>query len=338
MNIQLQKWQAQCNFTQYKGQQQGHYESYFLRANHAAEKKAFWIRYTIFSPKGKPEDALAELWGIWFDGHTGEHFALKSEQPLSAATYSNNNFQIAFPDATLNNRFAEGRIKSAKGEISWKLEYESEAAPIFLFPLSSYDAPLPKAKSLVSLPMARFNGTFTVNGEEKDISNWTGSQNHNWGEKHTDYYAWGQVAGFDNAPDSFLEIGSGKLKLFGSVFTPFLTPIVLRHEGKEYGLNSWGTIIKAKAELDYYEWRFSSENSAIKITGVMRAQAADFVGLTYYNPPGGNKFCLNTKIASCEIELIEKSRIGLSYDLKTNHRAAFEILTDDPKHGITMHV
>ncbi len=154
MSIQLKKWQAQCNFTQYKGQKSGHYESYFLRANHPTEKKAFWIRYTIFSPKDHPEKALAELWGIWFDGYTGEHVAVKSEQPLSPNAYSNNNFHIDFKDATLNNRLAEGNIKSAKGEISWSLQYESEASPVFLFPLSSYDTPLPKAKSLVSLPMA----------------------------------------------------------------------------------------------------------------------------------------------------------------------------------------
>jgi hypothetical protein len=205
-------------------------------------------------------------------------------------------------------------------------------------PLSSYDMPLPKAKLLVSLPMAIFRGSITVNGEKKNIDHWIGSQNHNWGEKHTDHYAWGQVAGFDNAPDSFLEVASAKLKLFGNVFTPFMTPIVLRHKGKEYALNSWGAVLKAKATLDYYEWHFSGENNFIKIDGWMKAEAKDFVGLTYYNPPGGNKFCLNSKIASCEITLTEKSHIGLSYTLKTAHRAAFEILTDDPDHGVAMQV
>lgn len=338
MSIQLLKWQAQCNFTQYKVQKSGHYESYFLRANHPTESKAFWIRYTIFSPKGNPEKALAELWGIWFDASTGKHLAFKSEQPLSNASYSGTNFQVDFHQARINNRFASGAITSDKGEITWDLEYDSEAKPVFLFPLGSYDMPLPKAKSLVSLPMARFNGTLSVNGKKIPINNWMGSQNHNWGAKHTDYYAWGQVAGFDNAPDSFLEIGSGKLKLFGSVFTPFLTPMVLRHEGKEYALNSWGSIVKSKVDLHYYEWHFSSEDEFVQIKGVIKADAKDFVGLTYYNPPGGNKFCLNSKIASCEIVVTEKSRIGLSFTLKTEHRAAFEILTDDPKHGITMQV
>ena len=36
------------------------------------------------------------------------------------------------------------------------------------------------------------------------LERWIGSQNHNWGRKHTDSYAWGQVAGFDDAPQTFL--------------------------------------------------------------------------------------------------------------------------------------
>ena len=39
----------------------GHYESYFLRANHPERPLAFWIRYTIFSPKGRAGDAVGEL-------------------------------------------------------------------------------------------------------------------------------------------------------------------------------------------------------------------------------------------------------------------------------------
>ena len=35
----------------------GHYESWFCPANHPTEPLAFWIRYTIFSPRGRPEDA-----------------------------------------------------------------------------------------------------------------------------------------------------------------------------------------------------------------------------------------------------------------------------------------
>jgi hypothetical protein len=53
--------------------------------------------------------------------------------------------------------------------------------------------------------MAVYNGSLTVAGEEIEVVDWVGSQNHNWGSQHTDHYAWGQVAGFDTHPDSFDE-------------------------------------------------------------------------------------------------------------------------------------
>ena len=69
------------------------------------------------------------------------------------------------------------------------------------------------------------------------MNQWVGSQNHNWGSRHTDQYAWGQVAGFDTHPDSFLEVATARLRV-GAVWSPPLTLMVLRHEGKEWALNS----------------------------------------------------------------------------------------------------
>jgi hypothetical protein len=40
-----------------------------------------------------------------------------------------------------------------------------------------------------------------------------GSQNHNWGSRHTDHYAWGQVAGFDDDPDAFLELSTARVRV-----------------------------------------------------------------------------------------------------------------------------
>ena len=58
----------------------GHYESYFQRANHPIRPFAFWIRYTIFSPKGRKGAAMGELWGIYFDGEAGQITAAMNEQ------------------------------------------------------------------------------------------------------------------------------------------------------------------------------------------------------------------------------------------------------------------
>jgi hypothetical protein len=57
--------------------------------------------------------------------------------------------------------------------------------------------------------------------------------------------------------------------------------------------------------------------------------------LNYYNPPGGAKHCLNSKIAGCTLRLTDR-RAGTTEVLETRNRAAFEILTDDDKHGVDM--
>jgi len=192
-------------------------------------------------------------------------------------------------------------------------------------------APFPKAKALVGSPFAAYSGALTVDGEQWPIDGWVGSQNHNWGEKHTDRYAWGQVAGFDGAPDAFLEAATAQVKL-GPVMTPPLTVLVLRIDGEELAFNTLGETLKTKGRYDFFQWRFEARDDAAHVRGTIIAGADDFVGLPYMNPPGGVKTCLNSKIASCAVTVRRKGRPPLT--LYTRSRAAFEILTDARDHGV----
>jgi hypothetical protein len=327
-----------ANHTLYElGQNKGHYESYFMRANHPDEPKAFWIRYTIFSPHGKPHDALAELWAIYFDQEDKPHVAVKTEVPIDQATFSADNFNVCIDNAILDTGHLKGISSMGGHTLQWDMKYKGTADPLFLLPIKLYKTPLPKAKSLVSLPMAYFDGKLNVDDTPISINGWIGSQNHNWGLKHTDYYAWGQVAGFDTHPDSFLEVATARLK-FGPLWTPFLTFLVLRHNGVEYKLNTLTKSYRARGGFRYFDWDFSSENSQVKIEGRISAAAEDFVGLRYYNPPGGIKHCLNTKIAGCKLRVTNMAQGGNNTEiLETRSRAAFEILTDDTQHGIKLY-
>src|SRR5262249_36397020 len=78
----------EVNHTMYRpGTPRGHYESFFLRANHPTRPLAFWIRYTIFSPRGAPERALGELWAIYFDGEARRHAVAKREVPFASCRF-----------------------------------------------------------------------------------------------------------------------------------------------------------------------------------------------------------------------------------------------------------
>jgi hypothetical protein len=340
--VDLEAAERTANHARFRpGERAGHYESWFQRANHPTRPLAFWIRYTIFAPAGRPADAIGELWAIHFDGETGQHVAVKREVPIREASFARDRFRVTIADAELGGEGSSGALRGAvsgsEHRIGWDLRYRGDQRPLMFFPLALYETPLPKAKALVGVPGAIYEGTVDVDGRTIDVGGWVGSQNHNWGSKHTDRYAWGQVAGFDDHPQSFLEVGTGKLKL-GPVWTPDLTPLVLRHEGREHALNAPAQIVRARASLSYFDWRFASETASARVEGRIYADREDFVGLAYHNPPGGVKHCLNSKIASCDLTITYKrgTRVGQVDRLKATRRAAFEILTDDRGHGVSI--
>lgn len=341
MDIQLEKASSMANFTRLQRQDTGgHYESYFMRANDAAAGNAFWIRYTLYQGEvGKGTKApMGELWAIFFEKGKPP-VAAKSEFPLEKAQFSNSHFALNFDGALLDTTHLIGEaFNCGVNKIAWDLKMVSmpdakNKTPLFPLPLNAYDAPLPRAKLLVAQPFVLFQGKLTVNGRTISVNSWLGSQNHNWGSRHTDEYAWGQVVGFDNDSDAFLEVASAKLKL-GPFMTPYLTPIVLRFRGKDYPLNSYWQTFRNNATVEYFDWHFSGESSDFKLEGRIHAEKEKFIALSYYNPPGDVKTCLNTKIAACDVTLTEKGRLGIVAKLTTQNRAAFEILTSKDDHGM----
>ncbi|MGA7324677.1 MAG: hypothetical protein WBX25_09395 [Rhodomicrobium sp.] len=318
------------------GQRKGHYESWFLRANHPARDEAFWIRYTIFSPRGRPDDAIGELWAIHSGGETGKVRAAKSEIPAGDCYFAPRGLDIRIGSATLKSGKLCGEARRPHN-IRWNLDYRDGGPPMLFLPEKLYEAAFPKAKALSQRPHVVFTGTLEIDGENITINNWVGSENHNWGSKHTDTYAWGQVVGFDNAPDAFLECATVRLR-FGPLWSPPLTMAVLRIDGLDYKVNSLVRAFRAIGRWGWkdgaFDWRFDArdDKAGTRICGHLQAKGADFVGLTYYNPPGGSHTCLNSKIAACEVTLERAHRPPLT--LATRHRAAFEILTDDTGHDI----
>lgn len=327
MNVPDPTDARQVNWTRYEpGRSGGHYESFYLRGNDPGRPLAFWLRYTIFAPAGRPDAALGELWAVVFDGETGPHTSTKVEVPFTECAFSRTGFDVRVAGATLNASAVRGQA----GEIGWDLIYEGAEPPLYLLPPRLYRGGFPAAKSLVSLPLARFTGRLTVAGREITVDGWPGSQNHNWGSRHTDRYAFGQVAGFDNAPESFLEVATARNRI-GPLWTPAVTPLVLRHRGRQLTLTSLGTGMRAKAITGATTWTFATGAGPVRVSGRIEAPADAFVLLEYRNPPGGVKYCLNTKLAGCELVVTDRST-GSRDVLRSAHGALYEVLDDvDPR-------
>jgi hypothetical protein len=309
------------------GDRTGHYESWFQRANHPSRPLAFWIRYTIFCPRGRPADAVGELWAIAFDGEAERITAVKQALPISECRFSASTLEVRIGQAELSGARLAGTAAMGAHRIGWQLAIRGGEQPLLLLPRAWYARRLPSAKALVLAPNAVFDGWLEVDGARAAIEGWRGSQNHNWGSRHTDRYAWGQVAGFDGIPDAFLECSTARVRV-GPVWTPWLTLLVLRVDGRELALNSLLGALRASARIDGFVWSFDARAPGLRVRGRIEAPARAFVALRYGNPPGGEKICLNSKLARCELALEEEGRPLRS--LRSANRAAFEILTDEP--------
>lgn len=290
----------------------GFYESYFQRANHPTRPLAFWIRYTSFCPAGRPAEARGELWAIYFNGESNAIAAAKQTVPLADCEFSPSELNVRIGSATLDGGRLRGGAVSGSRAIEWTLDYAGGQPPLLLLPEAWYHRGVPKAKALVGRPNAIFAGELVVDGQAIAIDGWQGSQNHNWGTQHTDRYAWGQVAGFDNAPGAFLECSTAQIKL-GPLWSPRLTLVVLRLDDEEYAINAPLEWVRASGRYEPFTWAIETRTAGVSIQGRIHAAAGSFVGLTYDNPPGGSKTCLNTKLAGAEFTVTRSGQIGRAH-------------------------
>ena len=148
------RWQLD-HATYRPGQRSGHYESFYQRANHPSRPLAFWIRYTIFVPAADPDAAVGELWAVAFDGETHEHAVAKEVRPLADCRFAADRFDVAVGAgrARAGPAARDGPVRSA-----WDLAYDGTDEPAPAASARPLPTRVPRAKSLVPLPMARFTG------------------------------------------------------------------------------------------------------------------------------------------------------------------------------------
>lgn len=201
-----------------------YYESRYIRANHPDRAHALWLRETLLLPTAG--DAVADVWVMVFDPDGAGNRALKAPYPIDAADYDYEEWTARIGATTLDDRSAQGVVSSAR----WDLRITGEQEPVRLLTDRAYAARFPTAKTTVRQPLAQFDGLLEIDDTRVVLDGWMGSVNHNWGTRHTPAYAFGQVCGFDDAPESTLEIVTARAAV-GRFLTPAATLFVFRHAG-----------------------------------------------------------------------------------------------------------
>lgn len=308
----------------------GHVESHFLKANDPEGPRAFWLKYTILAKPGSP--AESHVWAIAFDAGKG-HVAAKRRYPAAQAVHSAEPFCITAPEFRLEGGRVQGAVESGGHSLRFDLRHGATSQPFRPFPYNwMYTAGFPRYKILTPYPQERFSGTLSVDGQDWTVQGWPGMQGHNWGRANSERYAWAQCSSFPDAPESWFEGFSAKLRL-GSVTTPFLTIAALWHEGRLWSPFSLGSFL-APVEVDYTRWRFRAPGRGFVLSGEVAAAVDRMVGLVYENPTGEASNCLNSKLSRCVFRL---ERPGLkAVELESEQSAALEVLVRERTHPVAM--
>ncbi|HEV8325597.1 MAG TPA: hypothetical protein VG389_28570 [Myxococcota bacterium] len=316
----------------------GHVESYFLKGNSPDLRHAFWIKFTLLAPRGRPRAAVAEVWAVVFDRETKAHVAVKETYPAEEAVLAREEMRLRFGPSELGTGFVRGEATTVDHTVAWDLQFTTRSGPLYPFPFRvMYEAPVPRSKLVSPWPDERFDGTLTVNGTTIPVQGWRGMQGHNWGSEHTWRYAWAHCNVWEGDPeDTFFEGFSGRVKL-GPIVTPWLTLVCLRLRGRDIFFRELRHFVNRSVEVGYYRWGFRAVDDDWSLRGTFEAPRADIVGLYYVNPYGSTTHCLNSKTARAELVLeradgVEEAR------LVTAGGAALELATTDADHGVRMYV
>lgn len=222
---------------------------------------------------------------------------------------------------------AVGRIDGVGERALWDLRFTGAPSPTRLLPDWMFGLPLPRAKVLSSRPSVRVSGELRIGNRIIGIRDWIESQNHNWGTRHTDEYAWAQVVGFDGRDDTTLECATARVSVLGRLLPP-VTFGVLRHRGEEHRFQSLRRGVAAKTTLvrdGAPSYALTLDGRGARIDLRVSAPARSFARLRYDDPSGTDKICWNTKVAAAELSIV---RAGESPErLVSRDRAALELLT-----------
>jgi hypothetical protein len=301
-----------------------YYESRYIRANHPEQPQALWLRETLLLPTAG--DPVADVWVMMFDPDGAGNRALKEPYSLDAAAYEYDNWTARIGATSIDDRSAQGVVTGGNRSARWDLRITPGSEDMVkLVSDRAYKARIPTAKTTVRHPLAQFDGQVELDDARLVLDGWTGSVNHNWGTRHTPAYAFGQVCGFDDAPDSSLEIVTARAAI-GPVLTPAATLFVFRHAGQEFAVRSILGSLQTHGKYKPFSWAFGGRVGGQMIEGEIVAEPADVIGLTYTDTDGGSKYCYNSAIATCRVQLAGKAfERG---ELVATRRAMFEILTD----------
>ncbi|HMD56410.1 MAG TPA: hypothetical protein VKG82_02945 [Solirubrobacteraceae bacterium] len=302
----------------------GLYESFYLRASSPAQPLGVWIRYTVHKRDGAAP--RGSLWCTLFDARRPRPFQHKH---TTARLSVPDGGWIAIDQAVLGPGGADG----ACGPASWSLRFTRQQGELrHLRPDWLYRAPLPRTKLTSPAPLARVSGSFQLAGEGAiELDQWPGMIGHNWGSEHAERWIWLHGAGFAEAPEAWLDVGLGRIRIAGRM-SPWVANGALALDGRRHRLGGPGARGLHVAERPGGASIHLPGARGVALAAEIGAPSALTAGWRYADPDGGEHDVLNCSLAAVDLTLSLPG--SAPRRLTSDHGGAYELGMRERDHGV----
>lgn len=294
------------------------YESWFVSARDPVSPGALWIRHTRHRPHQGPESAA--LWCTLLECGPGQRTVLVKQV-----------FSASPPDAAAGPGQFRGEAVMRQRTVRWDLGISDGQVPLRpLRPAALYRAPLPRTKLEASVPDGLVTGMLEVDGNAVGVSGWRGTVGHNWGSEHADTWVWLHAAGFDAAPDCWLELVLARIRI-GRARLPWMALGALSVGGNRIRLGGLGRRPQVDAQPRRLIADIPSPGARLRLSVTTRDE--DAVAVPYSDPSGGHRAVRHAARAAVDLTL---RRPGSRELILSCSQGAYEYGTSQEMPGIVL--
>jgi len=327
------------NLPRWRGEP-GFFEIWFLVVFVPEQGRAYWLRYTLFSPAGRAPlpGARAILWAAAFDARADvPAVAVKRIHPISSyRSRKDGLFGIHIDESELSTGVCRGSVVSPERRVTWDLRFAPSPAHGRSPWLFSPRLPLPTRVFHAHEGLSVF-GTITVDGRETALSGAPGLQKHLWGTRRVEELFWVYCPRFGEDPAARIEATSVRVsqKLPFGFASPAVSPVWLETSAGPFDLFSPLQLIQNEVRFSRPgELSVRASTNARMIELRAYCDPRSLVGYVYRDPRGRDLYVAQSDIASCEVEAFERSRPRAAFRrttrLSASHAAAVEFHLPEP--------
>ena len=220
----------------------------------------------------------------------------------------------------------------------WELALTGGGAPLaHLRPGALYRLPLPRTKLEAPVPDGIASGHVVLDGSRLDVVGWRATVGHNWGTEHAERWVWLHAAGFEDEPETWLELAIARVRV-GGVLTPWVANGAVSVGGRRFRLGGLGHVAGVRVDAAPGRLEAIVPGEGVRIRVAVRAELDQTVGFTYAgvgaDPTGGERVVLHAGLAEVHLRVGRPARSPA--ELATASGGAYELGGRDLAHEVAL--